>query len=120
MSDEDLKRMSGHDAVMRLNPTNRERWLDIVGDDAVSDALRVAINAPDRPVERQIREGMARRASKYAEVSADHRHGEEMTAAAVANQIGLKALRRSNLSLIFSVVAIVAAIATAVWQHYSR
>ena len=50
----------------------------------------------------------------------EQRHGEEMTAAAVANRIGLEALRRANLGLILSGVAIVAAIATAIWQEYCK
>lgn len=55
-----------------------------------------------------------------AKALTDQRHGESMTAAAVANRIGLRALRRSNLSLIVSVVAILAAIGIAIWQHYHR
>ena len=50
----------------------------------------------------------------------ERRHVEEMTAAAVSNRIGLTALRRSNLSLILSGVAILAAIGIAIWQHYCK
>jgi CHASE3 domain sensor protein len=65
--------------------------------------------------------GMAQQVRDEARaVREEERHGEEMTAAAVANRIGLDALRRANLGLLLSGVAIVVAIATAIWQEYCK
>jgi hypothetical protein len=106
MSDEDLKRMSGHDAVMSLHKTDREVWLDITDEKRVSDALRVAIKHGEKTIECQIREGMSRRAARSSDSSADRRHGEEMLAAAHANRRANQALSVGVGALILALIAI--------------
>lgn len=61
------------------------------------------------------------------QVREDSRFGEAMVAASSANrlardsnELSARSLFRSNLSLIFSVVAIAVTIGIAVWQHFHK
>jgi len=53
--------------------------------------------------------------SEAAKILAGQRHGESMTAAAVSNRTAKRSLCRSNLAIALAILAIVTAIAIAVW-----
>lgn len=112
-----LKSIRPKDFPYNLSEDEQVEWMRIADSKSLDIARRSCTDLHPPNVHARLIAEIDRRA---VEDSADRRHGEEMTAAAVANHLARKAICRAHIGIALAFLAIVVAIGLAIWQHCQR